>query len=172
MKGNLKASKRDGFNLSEKHFGGNFLFDRDFLDPDSNYLDVLEKLKITHLRFPGGTITEKKFDIHNWSSNTDKDGNEIVPLQEYLQFIRDNNLTTSIVLPTKNLFVGSSNASVNQPRALDFDEIDATLDLVEMILSKNDTRVPSAKISAASATRLAAESSPKIMPWIAPLIPA
>lgn len=44
-------------------FGVNFLFDRDRLDPAGTYAKAIADLGATSIRYPGGTLTERFFDL-------------------------------------------------------------------------------------------------------------
>ncbi len=148
MRGTLRITGDTGLVVSDTFLGGTFLFEKNFLGDQGNFEDVVEALGMNHLRFPGGSMTEHGFDIHDWDATINKRGEEVTPMSDYMQFIRDNGMSTSIVLPTKTLFVGEMNTASNQPRALNYAEIDATLDFVRMVLSTDDPRLAKANVTA------------------------
>lgn len=84
--------------VTSDHFGGNFLFDR--YDLSDDFASKLKELGISHLRYPGGAVTEKHFDLRKPNATISPHGSEIIPLKEFLEFIARHELTASIVIPT------------------------------------------------------------------------
>lgn len=99
-----KISKH-GF-ITKDHFGGNFIFDR--YDLSLKFASKLKELGVSHLRYPGGTITERQFDPVNPNATISQSGASLVPLSDFLSFVARNELTASIVLPTD--FINNSYA--------------------------------------------------------------
>lgn len=104
--------------ITSAHFGGNFLFNRNFFDEgvsaDGGYEEVAEKLGITHLRYPGGAMSEKQFSLQNPENNyqdtnlivggaplTNTSQFDLTPMSEFLDYAQTINGQVSLVLPTK-----------------------------------------------------------------------
>lgn len=110
----LPATALSGFaesrpTVSEDHFGGNFLFNRDRTGPSSTYDDAVEDLRLTAIRIPGGTMAETIFDLKNPDatrgySPVHGTTRELTPLSEMMGFAADEDLDVSFVLPTAQLF--------------------------------------------------------------------
>ena len=75
-------------------------------DDASEALSDLEYLNAGPLRYPGGTVTEKLFDITNSEATigVEDDGGhtDIVPLSEFLDFAAAVETSVNIVLPTRD----------------------------------------------------------------------
>ncbi|MGP3699639.1 M10 family metallopeptidase C-terminal domain-containing protein [Rhodobacter sp. NSM] len=56
---------RLGSVVTTDHFGVNFLFDRDRLGPGDTYLQAVRDLGVSTIRYPGGTLSERMFDLAN-----------------------------------------------------------------------------------------------------------
>ncbi|PRY74246.1 hypothetical protein CLV80_12024 [Yoonia maritima] len=147
---NLEVSDHSGIQVTANHFGANYLTHIDQLGIEHGYDTVLANLNVSTLRFPGGTVTETAFDVRDWdaTSSNRQDGTPLTPVSEYLDFINDQNLSSSFVLPTRNLFIGELDASRSELRAFDVSQIEATLSFVRKLLSRSDSDLPSANITA------------------------
>ncbi|SFR40349.1 Hemolysin-type calcium-binding repeat-containing protein [Yoonia tamlensis] len=146
----LDISGSTQFTVSSGHFGANTLTHIDQVSSSSGYSDLLETLNVNNLRFPGGTVTEQAFDVTDYDADYSSfdGGLPLTPLSTFLEFINDNNLSSSFVIPTRKLLLGDCDPSSSVPRALDFEQIDATLELVTKLLSESDPSLPNASISA------------------------
>lgn len=96
----------EGTNYSDELFGGNILATRGELSGQGQYADAIEDLRITTLRWPGGSLTEKSFDINHPDAETVVDANtgEVdtwIGLTEFFTFAEANNHAVSIVVPTR-----------------------------------------------------------------------
>lgn len=103
--------------ITSAHFGGNFLFNRNFfgegVGTEGGYEEVAQLLGVTHLRYPGGGMSEKQFSLSNPENNY-QDTNLIVggiplsntkqynltPMSEFLSYAQSINGQVSLVLPT------------------------------------------------------------------------
>ena len=101
----LEITGSSGATVTSNHFGANFLSHIDQIDTSFDYTDVLEELNVVSLRFPGGSITEQAFDVNDFDavSSNFVEGVSLTPLSSYLDFVNQNELSTAIVIPTKNL---------------------------------------------------------------------
>lgn len=104
--------------IPEKVFGANVLFNRDDVSDDSNipgtsgtYDDVIEKIGITTVRYPGGAMAEWTFDltnpnapIHNFGGldrfqpHANRDTH--LGLTEFISFASEENVGMTFVMPT------------------------------------------------------------------------
>lgn len=96
----------EGAEITGEYFGANFLFTHDGLGDDGTYDELIEDLGVEHVRYPGGAITERYFDI----TDPDKTGGlsetgallEFTPLSEFMEYAASEDLSVTIVLPTRN----------------------------------------------------------------------
>ncbi|WP_316013317.1 hypothetical protein [Roseobacter sp. HKCCA0434] len=99
--------------LEDEMFGGNLLFHRDvFGTADEHTLDeVVDRLGITHLRYPGGAVTEHTFDVNNpdATSGIDNKGKEVtlMPVSDFVAEANARGLPMTFVLPSNPAFVQS-----------------------------------------------------------------
>ncbi|MEP1929915.1 MAG: calcium-binding protein [Paracoccaceae bacterium] len=139
MEAKLNILGSSGLQVSASHVGANYLTHIDDVN-DGTFDNTLNELSIGALRFPGGAIIETEFDVTNWDATiSDASGDRLTPTSDYLAFIEANNLTTTFVLPTKNLLLGDVNPASTAPRSLDAGQIDATVDFVRKLFSASDT---------------------------------
>lgn len=98
-----------GQTITANLFGANLLFDRDSLDlanlgaGGGSYLNAIEAFDFKTLRYPGGAITEKYFNLRNPNSSI-QNGVEVTPLDDFLKFCGQNDIKAIIVIPTVRLF--------------------------------------------------------------------
>ncbi len=59
------GNDRTGAVITDRHFGVNLLFDRDTLDPSGTYIRALQEIGASTLRYPGGMLSERFFDLAN-----------------------------------------------------------------------------------------------------------
>jgi hypothetical protein len=88
-------------------FGGNVLIDRDRFG-DGTFDDAARAIGLTALRYPGGTVTERYFDMTDpdRSSVTDPETGEdveLLALSDFLAGASDLGLGVCLVLPTRIL---------------------------------------------------------------------
>lgn len=90
--------------VSSDLFGANFLFNRDRTENGTYDLNA-DRLGITTLRYPGGTIAEQYFDIRNPNRTqlTDEVGRtfQLTTLQQFMDYARVEGRGVSIVIPTR-----------------------------------------------------------------------
>ena len=111
----------NGSEITSAHFGGNLLFDRDRVGNDSSgsgpsptFDDASRALGLTGIRYPGGALTEKCFDLNNPNSplqnisqigqfDPDRGGPQLpstLGLNAALDFAATEGLSFTLVLPT------------------------------------------------------------------------
>ncbi|WP_052254329.1 hypothetical protein [Leisingera sp. ANG-S5] len=110
-------------------FGGNFLFMRDRLGENGTFDELSAELGVETLRYPGGAITERLFDINDPNrvigyDDAEDEMEELVPLSEFLAFSGKAGHSVTIVLPTRNFL--SERTDVNGDRYPDFDHGELT----------------------------------------------
>lgn len=96
--------------VSDTMFGANLLFHRDRI-ADGTFDEVAEKANVTAVRYPGGTVSEKYFDLRDPDRTVavDPDTGEAVallPLSDFMTWAGGAELGVSIVIPTSDLAVG------------------------------------------------------------------
>lgn len=148
MEATLDILGSTGLQITADHFGANYLSHIDDVN-DGKFDNTLKELSISALRFPGGSIIETAFDVTDWDAvHSDTDGVRLTPTSDFLAFVEDNDLTTSFVLPTRNLLLGNVDGTSGEPRELDLDQIEATVDFVRKLYSVTDTDLTKANIVA------------------------
>ncbi|WP_179380396.1 type I secretion protein [Jannaschia marina] len=104
-------------------FGGNFLADRYVLGRDGNIEAAVDRLGVSGLRYPGGSLTERLFDITdpNAPRVEEDDGSvvDFVPLNDFLAYAEAADQSVTIVLPTRDFL--SARTDGNGDRFPDFD---------------------------------------------------
>ena len=83
--------------ISGDFYGGNFLFTRDLVD--GTFGEKVDYLNINMLRFPGGEMTERYFDVNNPDNIPVGESRET--LTDFLSFVGENEITPVIVVPIK-----------------------------------------------------------------------
>lgn len=121
----LEVSSEIGTPMTQALFGGNFLFTRDRLGEEGTFDELSSALGVEHIRYPGGSITERLFDITNPDLSTAYDYQaeaevEIVPLSEFMTFAEHEGHSVTIVVPTRTFF--SDETDVNGDRFVELDE--------------------------------------------------
>ncbi|MFP7570824.1 hypothetical protein [Marivita sp. S2033] len=114
-----------GSEASQGLFGANVLATRSSLEQGGDYDRLIEELGVGSFRYPGGSLTERYFDITNpnATSVTDRDTGEVrdfIPLDEALSYAGQEGLAVTIVIPTRNLL--SDMADENGDRFATIDE--------------------------------------------------
>lgn len=103
--------------IHHQHLGANYLFGRGGNHGrggegdigDGKYDEAAANIGVLHFRYPGGSISEDRFDIQNPNSvisdfsfgfDTAVEIKDITPLDDFLTFVAGVNGKTSIVVPT------------------------------------------------------------------------
>ncbi|MGH1368163.1 MAG: calcium-binding protein [Maritimibacter sp.] len=103
-----------GLVVTEAFFGANLLYKRneltDATGEDASFVQAVEALGVTALRYPGGTMTEKWGAAFVADPNTRPEhldpGAGFVGLDEFITFTAENGYGATIVLPTAHLLLG------------------------------------------------------------------
>ncbi|MCL3883672.1 hypothetical protein [Marivita sp. GX14005] len=115
-----------GSEASQALFGANVLATRLDLEQGGDYDRVIEQLGIGTFRYPGGSLTERYFDIANPNAGTvvDRDTGEtrdFIPLNEALSYAGQEGLSVTIVIPTRNLLSDMADENGDRFAAIDDD---------------------------------------------------
>lgn len=86
-------------------FGANILATVDRLGAVGTYDDVIQSIGATHVRYPGGSLTEEFFDLSDPTRDMVEsvitgEASSFLPYDEFMSWAEDNNLSVTIVLPT------------------------------------------------------------------------
>ncbi|WP_299847549.1 calcium-binding protein [uncultured Roseovarius sp.] len=95
--------------IGADHFGTNYLFHHDRVEADSTFPQVIDRVGIDLIRYPGGTITEEFFDLANPTATVQpstfgRSDKTVTPIQEFLNFAQQSGSAAVIVLPTYRYF--------------------------------------------------------------------
>ena len=95
--------------IGSGHFGTNYLFHHDRVGADSTFPEVIDRVGVDLIRYPGGTVTEEYFDLANptatvQSSTFGRADKTVTPIQDFLQFAAQSGSEAVIVLPTYRYF--------------------------------------------------------------------
>lgn len=110
--------------FGQDQYGGNFLFMRDRLGEGGSFDELSAELGVETLRYPGGAVTERLFDINNPNrvigyDDSEDEMAELVPLSEFLAFAGEAGHSVTIVLPTRDFL--SEHTDINGNRYPGFD---------------------------------------------------
>ncbi len=117
-----------GSQASQGLFGANVLATRSTLEQGGDYDRLIEELGVGSFRYPGGSLTERYFDITdpNASVVADRDTGELrnfIPLDEALGYAAEEGLSVTIVIPTRNLLSETTDANGDRFAAIDEDAL-------------------------------------------------
>ena len=117
-----------GSQASQGLFGANVLATRSDLEQGGDYDRLIEELGVGSFRYPGGSLTERYFDITdpNASVVADRDTGELrefIPLDAALDYAADEGLSVTIVIPTRNLLSETTDANGDRFSAIDEDAL-------------------------------------------------
>jgi hypothetical protein len=110
------------------HFGANILATRDMLGASGTYDEAVQHLGVSTIRYPGGSLTERYFDI------TDPDrvmakhyltgGDQpLLPFSDFMAFAADTGRSVMIVLPTRTQLGQQADARGDRHAAIDEDAL-------------------------------------------------
>ncbi|MCR9107568.1 MAG: type I secretion protein [Rhodobacteraceae bacterium] len=117
-----------GSEASQGLFGANVLATRSTLEQGGDYDRLIEELGVGSFRYPGGSLTERYFDITDPNATVvaDRDTGELrdfIPLNEALDYAATEGLSVTIVIPTRNLLSETSDANGDRFSAIDEDAL-------------------------------------------------
>lgn len=117
-----------GSQASQGLFGANVLATRSSLEQGGDYDRLIEELGVGSFRYPGGSLTERYFDITDPNATivADRDTGELrefIPLNEALSYASEEGLSVTIVIPTRNLLSETTDANGDRFAAIDEDAL-------------------------------------------------
>jgi Ca2+-binding RTX toxin-like protein len=110
FKQSASAPKYTGEAATSDLFGANFLFARDGGweqgEVSTPYKEFGWEVGLTTLRYPGGTMTEEKFDMANPNYDGEPDAGKkgYVPMSTFLEYAASVGASATIVIPTYKLY--------------------------------------------------------------------
>ena len=124
----LSAFGLSGHAASQGLFGANVLATRGGLEQDGAYDRLIEELGVGSFRYPGGSLTERYFDITDPNARIvfDRDTGEardFIPLDEALGYAQAEGLSVTIVIPTRHLLSETVDANGDRFAAIDEDAL-------------------------------------------------
>jgi hypothetical protein len=117
-----------GSEASQGLFGANVLATRSTLEQGGDYDRLIEELGVGSFRYPGGSLTERYFDITDPNATivADRDTGELrefIPLNEALDYAGEEGLSVTIVIPTRNLLSETTDANGDRFAAIGEDAL-------------------------------------------------
>ena len=94
----LGASKSAGV-VRPELFGANFIVSKDSFD--GTYQGRVDGLNVSHIRFPGGEVSEKYFNLLDPDDMPVSETGTVDGLSRYVAFANERDLPLQIVIPTK-----------------------------------------------------------------------
>ena len=121
----LLASGAHASVFSNSHFGGNILATRDQLGAGGTFDEAADFLNLDTIRYPGGSLTERYFDITDpdrtvASGYFNDTPQPLLPFSEFMAFAEQTGRAALIVLPTRTQL--SDERDANGERFADVDE--------------------------------------------------
>ena len=117
--------------VSQKLLGTNMLFHSDRTTEEGTFCDVIDRIGVTSIRYPGGTVTEEYFDITNPDARVQSNimdilsgaqnvrTKEVTTLSEYVAYACEKGGVPSLVLPTYRYF-DEATGTVRETAEADF----------------------------------------------------
>lgn len=128
----LRNASNIGGEISDDNFGVNFLFNRDRIDAEGTFDDVIRNMGVQTIRYPGGTMAEFAFDmenpdaqIHDWSGTglfrpiVRAEGH--MGLTDFLSYASRDGLDMTFVMPTIRFVGDRRDGNGNRYEAVDVD---------------------------------------------------
>ncbi|WP_288927975.1 calcium-binding protein [uncultured Maritimibacter sp.] len=139
MKLELTHQPATGLTVRPELFGGNTLYSLNSLDPDGSFVQAVDQLGVTGLRYPGGTMTEEWgaafYDDPNTLPAHVTDAYSFIGLDAFLDWTTAQGRAATIVLPTSHLFVGDPVGQA--PRRLDMAAVDEIGEFVADLVARH-----------------------------------
>lgn len=85
--------------ISPDFFGANYIIGKDSLS--GTYSERVEELGVTSIRYPGGEVAEKYFDLTNINSGPVNQYGTHESIVDFLEYCNKNGIQPTIVIPTK-----------------------------------------------------------------------
>lgn len=107
-------------------FGANVLATRSTLEQGGTYDQLIQELGVGSFRYPGGSLTERYFDISDPNATVvfDRDTGEardFIPLNEALSYAGSEGLSVTVVIPTRDLLTEDADDNGDRFAAIDED---------------------------------------------------
>lgn len=110
------------------HFGANILATRDKLGENGTYDEAVEHLGVSTIRYPGGSLTERYFDLsdpdrlmaEHYITGADQ---PLLPYSEFMAFAEETDRSVMIVLPTRSQLSQQADANGDRFAAIDEDTL-------------------------------------------------
>jgi Ca2+-binding RTX toxin-like protein len=128
--------------VTTEMFGANNIFIYNRISGQGGTFDeAANLLNVSNIRFPGGTVTERNFDINNPNSGPIgfPETQRFLGITEFLEFTIATDRGVNIVLPTSRFFSGEANHVQDRPREIVTSYLSDTLKFVERLLTRGDT---------------------------------
>ncbi|MEP5760172.1 MAG: calcium-binding protein [Litoreibacter sp.] len=96
--------------ITQHHFGANYVYNFEHFgdEPWAKYDEVIADIGLTNIRYPGGNGAEVSFDFTNPNSTTNLIGQDVTPMDEFIQFVGTNDLDATLIMPTRPFLPGES----------------------------------------------------------------
>jgi Ca2+-binding RTX toxin-like protein len=144
---NFSSTTAESTAITDAHFGLNFVSDYEKIGTKGweQFDNIVSRIDINTLRYPGGTTAEKLFDYRNPNKtsviNDAGESLKIESLDEYIDFCNREGINPTIILPTNALLTSNF---IDSHRAFDIAQAEDLVTFLEQTLSKVD---PSLKVS-------------------------
>jgi hypothetical protein len=89
------------------------VFTANSLDPGETFTAAYDMTSSTGVRYPGGCVTEKYFDVRNPEKSISADGKAMVPISQFMEWCIETGASPSIVIPTSRL-IDSTTGTLDQ----------------------------------------------------------
>jgi hypothetical protein len=110
--------------FTDAHFGANILSTRDRLGENGTYDEAVDYLGVGTIRYPGGSLTERYFDITDPDQSLTQHhltgaDQPLLPFSEFMEFAESTGRSVLIVLPTATQLGTTRDSSGNRFEAID-----------------------------------------------------
>ncbi|MGR3504370.1 MAG: type I secretion protein [Paracoccaceae bacterium] len=117
-----------GRTFTEEHFGANILSTRDRLGEEGTFDDAADYLGAGPIRYPGGSLTERYFDITDpdrIETEHYKSGEpmEMLPYSDFMDWAEETGRAVLIVLPTRTQLSDETDANGDRYAKVDEDAL-------------------------------------------------
>lgn len=140
----LSNLETTGSVVGERHFGLNFVADYERIGTKGweKFDDIVDKMGIRNVRYPGGTAAETVFDYKNPNATeyiaTNGETVKITPLATYLDYCNRAGINPTIIIPTSSLL---TETRVDSHRAFDAAQTSDLINFIEQILAQVDPQL-------------------------------
>jgi Ca2+-binding RTX toxin-like protein len=127
--------------VGKSHFGLNFVADYERIGTKGweKFDDLVDKIGITNVRYPGGIAAETVFDYNNPNATEymGKNGEvvKIASLSSYLDYCNQAGINPTIIIPTSRLL---TEAEISSQRTFDTNQASDLMNFIEHTLAQVD----------------------------------